>query len=134
MCAFQVGVSRKCSASSRLSSVLSKRFNKVGLIDGISHGIIPFMSTRVRLDNAGRVVIPKPVRDELGLAPGDTLALESDGLRVTMQPVRSESALRKEQGVWVFRNGRPIQARETDRVLEEARAERGRPDSRRSSS
>ncbi|TLZ14349.1 MAG: AbrB/MazE/SpoVT family DNA-binding domain-containing protein [Gammaproteobacteria bacterium] len=41
------------------------------------------MNTTVTLDSAGRVVIPKPLRDELGLVPGDTLALESDGERVS---------------------------------------------------
>ena len=92
------------------------------------------MNTRVTLDNAGRVVIPKPLRDELGLAPGDTLALESDGERVMLSPMRSGSALRKERGVWVFRSGRAIAAGETDRVLEELRAERGRISARRSSS
>ncbi len=66
------------------------------------------------VDSAGRVVLPKPLRDQLGLAPGDTLALESDGERVTLRPVRSSSALRKEEGVWVFRSGRKILAGETD--------------------
>ena len=100
---------------------------------GISHGIIPFVNAKVTLDNAGRVVIPKTLRDELGLSPGDTLALESDGERVTLRPVRSASALRKEQGVWVFRSGRAIAAGETDRVLQDVRAERSRAAARRSS-
>ena len=87
---------------------------------------MPFMNTTVTLDSAGRVVIPKPLRDELGLAPGDTLTLESDGERVMLRPVRSSSALRKEQGVWVFCGGRKIAASDTDRVLEGLREERAR--------
>jgi AbrB family looped-hinge helix DNA binding protein len=82
------------------------------------------MNTTVTIDNAGRVVIPKTLRDELRLAPGDTLALESDGERVTLRPVRSTSALRKEQGIWVFRSGRKLTAAETDQALENLRAER----------
>ena len=82
------------------------------------------MNTTVTIDNAGRVVIPKTLRDELRLAPGDTLALESDGERVTLRPVRSTSALRKEQGIWVFRSGRKLTAGETDQVLENLRGER----------
>jgi len=84
------------------------------------------MNTIVTLDKAGRVVIPKALRDELRLAPGDTLALESDGERVTLRPVRSASALRKEQGIWVFRSGRKLSAEETDQVLENLRQERDR--------
>lgn len=91
------------------------------------------MNTTVTVDSAGRVVLPKPLRDELGLAPGDTLALESDGERVTLRPVRSSSALRKEEGVWVFRSGRKILASETDRVLDAMREERARGVTRSSS-
>ena len=76
------------------------------------------MSTKVILDKAGRVVIPKPLRDALRLEPGDALALESDGERVVLSPVRSASALRKEHGIWVFRGGKKILAAETDQVLE----------------
>jgi AbrB family looped-hinge helix DNA binding protein len=71
------------------------------------------MNTTVTLDKAGRVVIPKPLRDALRLAPGDELVLESEGDRVTLRPVRSASALRKEHGIWVFRSGRKFSAAET---------------------
>ena len=91
------------------------------------------MNTTVTVDSAGRVVLPKPLRDQLGLAPGDTLALESDGERVTLRPVRSSSALRKEEGVWVFRSGRKIPAGETDRLLDTMREERARGVTRSSS-
>jgi AbrB family looped-hinge helix DNA binding protein len=84
------------------------------------------MNTTVTLDKAGRVVIPKTLRDELRLEPGDSLTLESNGDRVTLRPVRSASALRKEHGIWVFRGGRKLMAAETDRALESARKERDR--------
>lgn len=84
------------------------------------------MNTTVMLDKAGRVVIPKSLRDELRLAPGDSLTLESDGDRVTLRPVRSSSPLRKKRGIWVFHGGRKISAAETDRALEGVRQERDR--------
>jgi AbrB family looped-hinge helix DNA binding protein len=84
------------------------------------------MNTTVTLDKAGRVVIPKTLRDELRLAPGDTLALESDGDEVILRPVRSASALRKEHGIWVFRSGRKITAAETDLALDNLRQKRNR--------
>jgi AbrB family looped-hinge helix DNA binding protein len=84
----------------------------------------PIMNTTVTIDKAGRVVIPKSLRDELNLEAGDTLELESEGERVTLRPVRSGSALRREHGVWVFRGGRKIGAATTNRVLEDVRGPR----------
>ena len=46
------------------------------------------MTTILTLDKAGRVVLPKPLRDELELAAGDTLELESRGEQITLRPVR----------------------------------------------
>lgn len=82
------------------------------------------MDTTISVDSAGRIVIPKALRDELGLAPGDTLALESDGKRITLRPVRSGSCMQKKQGIWTFRSGRRLMAEDTDRVLQEVRQER----------
>lgn len=84
------------------------------------------MNTTVKLDQAGRVVIPKALRDALRLAPGDSLALEAEGDRVTLQPVRSGSAMRKEHGVWVFHSGKKVTAAETARALDNLRRERDR--------
>jgi AbrB family looped-hinge helix DNA binding protein len=82
------------------------------------------MDTTVTLDNAGRVVIPKSLRDELHLEPGDKLRLQSEGERVTLQPVRASTPLQKERGVWVYRSGRRLPAELTDRVLKDIRDER----------
>ncbi len=82
------------------------------------------MSTVVTIDAAGRIVIPKSVREELRLEPGDSLALDADGERLLLRPVRSGSALQKERGIWVFRSGRKVSAEQTNRILEDARKER----------
>jgi AbrB family looped-hinge helix DNA binding protein len=84
------------------------------------------MDAIVTIDGAGRVVIPKTLREQLGLSPGDNLALEIDGERVTLKPVRSTPALSKEHGIWVFRSGRKVAAADTDRALERLRHERSR--------
>jgi AbrB family looped-hinge helix DNA binding protein len=60
------------------------------------------MATKLTLDKAGRVVLPKPLRDRLRLAPGDTLHLEMEGERITLRPVRQNVMLKKELGVWVY--------------------------------
>jgi AbrB family looped-hinge helix DNA binding protein len=60
------------------------------------------MATKITLDKAGRVVLPKPLRDRMQLAPGDTFQLESEGERITLLPVRPKATLKKECGVWVY--------------------------------
>ena len=82
------------------------------------------MSNKVTLDRAGRVVIPKTLRDELRLAAGDTLDLTVKGDEVTLRPRRGATPLEKERGVWVFRSGKPLTAGETDETLRNIRARR----------
>ena len=82
------------------------------------------MTTKVTLDKAGRVVLPKRLRDELGLAAGDMLELESRGEQITLWLVRGAPSLRKECGLWVYRTGRHLTAATTDRTLRRIRAER----------
>jgi AbrB family looped-hinge helix DNA binding protein len=60
------------------------------------------VTTKLTLDKAGRVVLPKPLRDRLQLAAGDALHLESEGERITLRPVRQNVVLKKELGVWVY--------------------------------
>ncbi len=85
-----------------------------------------FMTTKLTLDKAGRVVLPKPLRDELELAAGDVLELESRGEQITLRPVRGNAPLRKERGVWVYRTGRPLTAATTGETLRQIREERDR--------
>jgi AbrB family looped-hinge helix DNA binding protein len=82
------------------------------------------MSTRLVIDKAGRVVIPKPLREELHLQPGDALEMESTGEQITLRPVRGTGPLSKEHGVWVFHAGQPLPATATDEMLLQIREER----------
>jgi AbrB family looped-hinge helix DNA binding protein len=82
------------------------------------------MNTRLTIDKAGRVVIPKPVREELQLEPGDTLEMENAGEHITLRPVRGTGPLSKEHGVWVFRTGNPLPASATDELLQRIREDR----------
>ena len=85
-----------------------------------------FMNTTVTIDKAGRVVIPKEVRTELRLEAGDSLALESEGERVTLRPVHGGTPLQKERGVWVFHGGKPLLLEEANQLVREAREQRDR--------
>lgn len=66
------------------------------------------MNAKLILDKAGRIVLPKPVRDEMELIPGDTLELESSENEITLRPLRGDALLRKKHGIWVFRVGEPL--------------------------
>ena len=82
------------------------------------------MNTRLTLDRAGRIVIPKTLRDELGLEAGDALDLVCEGEQITLRPVRGTSPLTRERGVWVFRTGQPLSVETTDDVVRRIRDER----------
>lgn len=82
------------------------------------------MRSRITLDRAGRVVLPKALRDELDLSPGDTLDLTVTGEEVTLRPRRAATPLQKERGVWVYRTGRPLTAGETEKTLRGIRERR----------
>jgi AbrB family looped-hinge helix DNA binding protein len=82
-----------------------------------------FMTT-LTLDKAGRVVLPKPVRDEMQLRAGDSLELESSEDRIVLRPRRGGVGLHQKQGIWVFGVGEPIPEGATDKVLNQIRRER----------
>lgn len=92
-------------------------------------GMYPFysgiMKTTVTIDKAGRVVIPKEIRDELHLEAGDTLSLESEGERVTLRPIHG-SPLQKEHGVWVFHGRNRLSLDEANQLVRDAREQRDR--------
>ena len=85
---------------------------------------ITTMTTKLTLDKAGRVLIPKSLRQELHLGPGDALQLESEGTEITLRPLRAEALLKKEQGVWVYQ-GEPTDASIAD-LIERTRENRSR--------
>jgi AbrB family looped-hinge helix DNA binding protein len=78
----------------------------------------------VTIDKAGRVVIPKRVRDALGLQPGDALELQSAGEQITIRPVRQTMPLRREHGIWVYRSGKPLPPGVVEETLRALRRER----------
>lgn len=81
------------------------------------------MNSHLIIDEAGRIVIPKPLREQLHLEPGDALEMESAGEQITLRPVRGTAPLRKEHGVWVFHTRQSLSASATEAVLRELREE-----------
>jgi AbrB family looped-hinge helix DNA binding protein len=68
--------------------------------------------TKTILSKKGQVVIPKPIRDQLGLTPGTVLEVHIEGKSVVLEPVQGPP-----EEVFV-RAG----AKLTDSLLQEAKA------------
>lgn len=79
---------------------------------------------KLTMDRAGRIVIPKPIRDALHLRPGDVLEVDSAGEEFTLRPVRGVGDLTREHGIWVLRTGRTVLAATTDASLKSVRNDR----------
>lgn len=73
------------------------------------------MNAKLTLDKAGRLVLPKPLRDEMQLGAGTVLEMERDGERITLRPIRPKATLRKKQGIWVY-SGAPADFSITDLI------------------
>lgn len=54
------------------------------------------------VDKFGRIVIPKQLRDDLGLKPGSVLQLEEKDHEVILKPLYEEPQLVNKDGVLVF--------------------------------
>lgn len=79
---------------------------------------------RATLDKAGRIVLPKPLRDELHLEAGDAVEIESSGEDITLRPVRGQAQLRKKHGIWVYRAGEALSAATVENTIRQIHHER----------
>jgi AbrB family looped-hinge helix DNA binding protein len=84
------------------------------------------MELTITIDKAGRVVIPKEIRDKLRLGAGDSLALDCEGETLTLRPIHAGAPLRKEHGIWVFHGGKPLSLEEANRIVRDVREQRDR--------
>jgi AbrB family looped-hinge helix DNA binding protein len=54
------------------------------------------------LDKFGRVVIPKQIRENLGLQPGAKIHIEEDECEIRLIPLHGEPDVKMKEGVLVF--------------------------------
>jgi AbrB family looped-hinge helix DNA binding protein len=59
----------------------------------------------VPIDKAGRLVLPKEVRDELAIQPGDVLKVSIQGDEVTLRPNKERSGFVRKGRALVFSSG-----------------------------
>jgi AbrB family looped-hinge helix DNA binding protein len=55
----------------------------------------------VKMDKAGRIILPKPVRDRFRLQEGSDLELEEGPEGLLLKPVNLRPSMVKKNGVWV---------------------------------
>lgn len=60
------------------------------------------------IDQAGRVVLPKPIRDALGLLPGTRVDITAYGAGAQLMPAGRTARLVEEDGVLVAAGDTPV--------------------------
>jgi AbrB family looped-hinge helix DNA binding protein len=61
----------------------------------------------LKIDNLGRIVVPKPLRQKLGIEPGAELEINESGGSLVLTPVQEEAAMVKVNGFWVHQGKAP---------------------------
>ena len=80
----------------------------------------------LRVDKAGRVVLPKPIRDHFGLRAGSALEVTVKSEGVVLTPERERPALMKRGGLLVHTGEPEADLSDLRKIIEEDREERMR--------
>lgn len=91
------------------------------------------MAETIQIDQAGRVILPKRLRERFHLRGGDTLSIEVKGDAIELRPTKSRMRLEKVNGVLVLTGelplieGRdPVAESQNERIDEGVRAAKSR--------
>jgi AbrB family looped-hinge helix DNA binding protein len=82
------------------------------------------MTLKTTIDRAGRVVLPKRLRDNLQIEPGDSLSVESTENEIVIRPLRGTVPLQKKHGIWTFGIGEPLSLEQVNQTVQDVRRER----------
>lgn len=85
----------------------------IGIINGMG----------VRIDKAGRIVVPKPLRERLGFKPDTDLEIIEQPEGVLLKRIQQRPSMVKVDGLWVHQGSAEIGAN-WDRIIEDVREER----------
>ena len=87
------------------------------MVSGIINGV------KVKIDKAGRIVVPKPLRERLGFKPDTELVAIEQPEGVLLKRVEQRPSMVKVYGLWVHQ-GSPEPGASWERILEHVREER----------
>ncbi len=79
--------------------------------------------TRLKVDKSGRIVVPKRLRDHLGIRDEAELEITATSGGLFLRLIDEEPALIKVDGLWVHRGSARPDA-DWERVIEDVRNER----------
>jgi len=85
------------------------------------YGIVNGMT--LRIDKAGRIVVPKPLRERLGFRPDTELEAIEQPEGVLLKRVHQRPSMVKVDGLWVHQ-GSAEPGANWERILEDVREER----------
>jgi len=87
------------------------------MVSGIINGM------QVKIDKAGRIVVPKPLRERLGFKPDTELEAIERPEGVLLKRIEQRPSMVKVDGLWVHQ-GSAEPGANWDRILEDVREER----------
>jgi AbrB family looped-hinge helix DNA binding protein len=87
------------------------------MVSGIINGM------EIKIDKAGRIVVPKPLRERLGFKPDTELEAIERPEGVLLKRIEQRPSMVKVDGLWVHQ-GSAEPGANWDRILEDVREER----------
>jgi AbrB family looped-hinge helix DNA binding protein len=87
------------------------------MVCGITNGM------ELRIDKAGRIVVPKPLRERLGFKPDTELEAIEQPEGVLLKRVEQRPSMVKVDGLWVHQ-GKPEPGANWEGFIEDVREER----------
>ena len=77
----------------------------------------------ISIDKAGRLVLPKPIRDRFGLRPDSRLRVEADSGKIVLSPIEPPAGLVRDKDGWLVFNGGPAPNIDWDHLVDQDREE-----------
>jgi AbrB family looped-hinge helix DNA binding protein len=78
----------------------------------------------ISIDKAGRLILPKPIRDRLGLREDSKLRVHSTAEHVVLTPVKPPAGLIRDQDGWLVFSGGLAPEMDWGSLVEKDREER----------
>jgi AbrB family looped-hinge helix DNA binding protein len=82
------------------------------------------MNTIIKIDRAGRIVVPKKFRDALRLKPGTRLKIERSGEQLVLEQDFPEPRLERRDGILVLVGGPPVTVEDVNEAIRQGYEER----------